>query len=99
MQLPSPVPYDLTDLRTVFGAAIKAGGGELSETYPSSGSGSSCRRRSSSSKLLVKCFAAPFQCAPCNAFAPSTNIYKQGAVESAVNAPSGMSVEFMRVAD
>ena len=108
-QLPLPVPYDLTDLRTVFGAAIKARGGELSETFPSSGPGSSSsssssgsvktirnnlalntfarRTSSASNRLLVECFAAPFQCAPCNAFSP---VYGKAAAESAVNAPSGI---------
>ena len=46
----------------------------------------------------MECFAAPFQCAPCNAFAP---VYGKAAAESAVNAPSGIlkCVEITRAAD
>jgi hypothetical protein len=65
-QLPLPVPYDLTDLRTVFGAAIKARGGELSETFPSSGSGSSSSSSGSvktiCNNLALNTFAAHQQC-------------------------------------
>ena len=113
-----PVPYDLTDLRTVFGAAIKARGGELSETFPSSGSGSSSSSSGGSVKticnnLALNTFAAHQQCqqqVACGVLRCAVSVralqrlcprLRQGAAESAVNAPSGIleCIESTRVAD